>query len=282
MMLVNHPRAWRLIPLSTASGPTNMAVDEAILESVARREVPATLRFYSWDSPWLSIGCAQRLDQDILVDRAAEAGFGLLRRPSGGTAVLHDDQVAFSLVLPDDHPLANQDIVESYQLLGEPVARALRALGVPARALPVVEARATPADPGGRLACFGSLSPYEAVVDGEDGRPRKLVGHGQLRRRGVVMHHAVISRRFAPAALASLLRVPDHDVLAALLGRTIADLAEFGLGARDVAVANAIVAAFADASDASIEPGALTPAEEDRVSQLVSEKYGSAEWLRRL
>src|SRR5581483_175045 len=115
----------------------------------------------------LSVGMAERI-ADVDLTAARQVGVGIVRRPSGGTAVLHVDQVAWSLALPAGHPLAPADIVETY-----------RRHGVLA------------------VACFGGLAPHEIVV----GTPlRKLVGWGQVRRRGVVMHHAVLSLRFEPKA----------------------------------------------------------------------------------
>jgi lipoyl(octanoyl) transferase len=274
---------WRYLPIEHTSGPWNMAVDEALLEMVASGRSMPVLRFYTWSAPWLSIGCAQRLLDDVLVDRVAEQGIGLLRRASGGTAVLHDEQIGFALVLPDAHPLAPADIVESYARLGAPVADALAGLGLPARAVSVGEARAAIVDPAGRLACFGSLSPFETVLDESRGAVRKLTGHGQIRRRGVVMHHVVIQCRFDALSLASLLRTPDQAALAAYLSTHIGSTAEHGFSSQDTPrIVAAIAAAMATAGHAELVDSELTPEESARARDLVTTKYGHASWLRRL
>src|SRR2546428_7304595 len=91
-----------------------MAIDEAVLEAVAAGAAGPTLRAYGWRGRWLSIGMAESIGD---VDRAAAAAdrVAIVRRPSGGAAVLHVDQLAWSLTLPADHPLASPDIVESYR-----------------------------------------------------------------------------------------------------------------------------------------------------------------------
>ena len=274
---------WRIIPPEPASGPWNMAVDEALLEVVATGRSGPVLRFYTWNAPWFSIGCAQRLRDDIRVDRVWERGIGLLRRASGGTAVLHADQVGFALVLPDHHPLASPDIVESYERLGLPVATALARLGLPVRAVGVAEARGAVVDPVGRRACFGSLSPYETVVDDGSGGLRKLTGHGQVRRRGVVMHHVVLSWRFDAGSLASLLRTTDEVTLASFLARNIASLADCGLTESALpTVVESIAGSLGAAGNGWLEQSALSEAERLRANELIATKYGDDAWLCRL
>jgi lipoate-protein ligase A len=258
-----------------------MAVDEALLEAVAARRSPPTLRFYTWSSPWLSIGCAQRFLDDVDVALARQRGVGRLRRASGGTAVLHDDQLGFALVLPDDHPLVPADVIASYRYLGEPVAAALAGLGAPARTVSVAEARA-PTDPIGRPACFGSLAPHETILEPASGPARKLSGHGQIRRRGVVLHHVVMSRQFDAGALADLLHTPDRPGLEAFLRTRVGSLADAGLDRSLDAVVDAIADSLATAGHATLRVGTLTDAESARAVELELAKYADQGWLARL
>lgn len=253
-----------------------MARDEAILEAVAAGLAPPTLRFYGWSGRWLSIGMAERI-ADVDLTAARQVGVGIVRRPSGGTAVLHVDQVAWSLALPAGHPLAPDDIVETYRRHGEITVDALRLLGARARAASVEDARAPLPDPVLAVACFGGLAPHEIVV----GTPlRKLVGWGQVRRRGVVMHHAVLSLRFEPKALAQLLDA-DRCRLVLALRRRVADLAD--AAGRTVApreLQQALVTSFV-AAGYRLRPGALGEAEARRAAELVQAKYAADEWTSR-
>jgi len=253
-----------------------MARDEAILEAVAVGSAPPTVRFYGWTGRWLSIGMAERI-ADVDLEAARQAGVEVVRRPSGGTAVLHADQVAWSVALPAGHPLAPGDIVETYRRHGEITVDALRRLGVGVHAASVEEARAPLADPVLAVACFGGLVPHEVVVGMP---PRKLVGWGQVRRRGVVMHHAVLSLRFDPDELARLLDV-DRCRLVSALRRRVTDLAEAaGRIVLPGELQHALVASFVGAGY-QLRSGALAEAEARRTAELIETKYAAREWTNR-
>jgi len=271
---------WRLLDLALGDGPWNMAVDEAILASVAAGRAPTTLRLYGWSQPCISIGCAQAVS-DLDLEACEREGLPLVRRASGGTAVLHEASLAYSLTLPADHPLAAPDIVESYRRLGPPVVAAMRRLGVDGRlVLPEEAHRGGRREGPGSSACFASLAPYELVLRG-----RKLVGNSQLRRRGVVLHHAMTLLDFDPARFASLLRsesteergrVAEH--LAGLVGSLRWALGEEVSPGK---LAEALEAGFAEALGVRLRPGELTPDEREDARRLVGEKYGNREWTYR-
>jgi lipoate-protein ligase A len=262
--------------LALASGPANMAIDEAILESVAAGAAPPTLRFYGWRGRWLSIGMAESIAD---VDRAAchETGTGVVRRPSGGTAVLHLDQLAWSLTLPAGHSLAPGDIVASYAQHAEITLAALRSVGAGARAASTAEARAPLPDQLLQIACFGGLAPHEIVVGDP---PRKLVGWGQVRRRAVVMHHAALSRRFDPAALPALLATDRPGLSRALESRVVGLDEVAGRRVSSRALVAALVAAFAAVGHPT-ELATLTEDELVRAAELLREKYANEGWTAR-
>lgn len=136
-------------------------------------------------------------------DAAAAAGVEVLRRRSGGGPVLWDaGLLALDVVLPRGHRLAGDDVVAAYRWLGEALAGALRALGVPDVAvLSPAEARADPGrDGSAALACFGGRSPYEVTAGG-----RKAVGLSQARRRQGALFQAGILLGLDVAGLARLL-----------------------------------------------------------------------------
>lgn len=253
-----------------------MALDEAILEAVAAGRSPPTLRFYGWRGRWLSIGMAESIvDVDLAACR--ETATGVVRRPSGGTAVLHVDQLAWSLTLPAGHTLAPGDIVASYAQQAAVALAALASLGVDARAASRDEARAPLPDAILAIACFGGLTPHEVVVGDP---PRKLVGWGQVRRRGVVMHHATVSRRFDAAELAALLNSDRPRLAGALRGRVIGLDAAAGRRRSSRAFVAAIAAAYAGAGFTAAT-AAPTEQELARAAELLREKYASESWTAR-
>jgi lipoate-protein ligase A len=254
-----------------------MAVDEALLESVA--EAPPTLRIFSWSEPCLSIGCIQSIS-DVDVDACQRAGLPIIRRASGGTAVLHERTIAFSLAVPTGHPLAISDIVESYRQLGPPVQLALRRLGVAADLVRVEDSHRGPPRGLGSAACFAALAPYELVVGS-----RKLVGNSQLRRRGAILHHAILLLDFEPGRFAGFLKTGSLDEvrrLTALLDTRIGSLGGvLGRPVGEAEVADALRAAFADAFGVTLVPGDLTEPEEQRARSLAREKYRNPAWTYR-
>ena len=175
-----YPRAtWRLIVDREADGPLNMAVDEAILQAVAAGSQPPTLRFYGWSPPSLSLGRNQPLaDADLAACRGAD--IDVVRRPSGGQAVLHADELTYSAILMQSDPRSEGGVLEAYRRISDGLLLGLQALGVAAiQAMGQrdEEHATTPI-------CFETPSEYEVTVGG-----RKLVGSAQWRSRGGVLQH---------------------------------------------------------------------------------------------
>lgn len=199
---------WRLLPFSDEPMGRQLALSEGMLAALAETGVPS-LRWYIPVERALVLGNGQREDA---ADRAALAAqsTALYKRPSGGTAVLVDETLlSLDIALPHTHPLATTDVVRAYEWVGEFWAAALRRLGATnARAIPTADVRALPPlereDPL-RLACYGTLSPWE-VVSGA--KPRKLVGLCQVRRRPGTLYQIGVYLRFDAAALSALLSEP--------------------------------------------------------------------------
>ena len=120
-------------------GATNMALDEAILQARLREIVPPTLRFFSWDPPTVSLGYGQRLDATINVEVCQPLGVGLVRRPTGGSAIYHDAlerEVTYSVVARAGDFEGSADLLETYRWIGAGLTAGLRRLGVPAEMVP--------------------------------------------------------------------------------------------------------------------------------------------------
>jgi len=164
-------------------GASNMAVDCAILEAVAAGDQPPTLRLYGWAPFCLSLGYGQRM-RDVDLDALAERGWQLVRRPTGGKAILHGDELTYSLCLPLDHPMADGDVVESYRRISAGLLRALECLELCVQAHPQSE-RPRHANLG--PVCFELPSHYEVSFGG-----RKLIGSAQLRRKGGLLQHGTL------------------------------------------------------------------------------------------
>src|SRR5512136_318873 len=129
-MMVFPPARWRLLNTGQADGAMNMAIDEAILRAVATELVPPTLRFYTWQPACLSLGQAQSF-HDVNWEACAARGHHVVRRPTGGRAILHTDELTYSVTAPETEPRVAGGIVESYRRLSEGLLEGLRLMKVP-------------------------------------------------------------------------------------------------------------------------------------------------------
>lgn len=174
-------RQWRLIYDTPMNGAANMAVDEAIMRTVATGNQPPTLRLYAWEPFCLSLGYGQSVD-DVDVAGVSRHEWDVVRRPTGGRAILHGDELTYSISLSEDHPLAAGGIVETYLRLSKALLLSMQKLGLGVTADPEGDT----ASPKGAV-CFEVPSKYEITVGG-----KKLIGSAQLRRAGGVLQHGTV------------------------------------------------------------------------------------------
>lgn len=173
---------WRLIyDLPTRSGAMNMAVDEAILHSVLTGVQPPTLRLYGWSPPCVSLGYGQRA-REIDLARLRSMGWDIVRRPTGGRAILHIDELTYSVVCPHDHPLAEGGILASYQRISRALMTAMQLLGAT-----VTFNDASSSSASTSPVCFDQPGRYEITFAG-----RKLIGSAQLRRQAGMLQHGTL------------------------------------------------------------------------------------------
>ena len=134
-MLAFDHTTWRLLQSPAQPGAWNMALDEAIFEAAGRREVLPTLRLYAWQPACLSLGYGQPIT-DVDLEALAAQGWGLVRRPTGGRAILHIDELTYSVSGPQDEPRLRGSILESYRTLSAALLAGLLRLGIQAQAFP--------------------------------------------------------------------------------------------------------------------------------------------------
>jgi lipoate-protein ligase A len=245
------PSAWRLLIHGAASGAANMAVDEAILSALLDGRVPPTLRFFAWEPPCLSLGRSQPAsDVDWAACRAD--GVDVVRRPTGGRAILHTDELTYSVALLQADPRAEGGVIESYRRLSEGLLAGLRALGAD-----VAQAAVHRRPPGEQTAiCFETPSAYEITAGG-----RKLVGSAQWRARGGVLQHGSLPLYGDLGRIVSYLALSEEQRAAerCTLGECALTLEEaVGRPVSFDEAAAALASGLASALNLTLVPGTLT------------------------
>ena len=267
---------WRLLLTPPSHGAWNMAVDEALLEFVGHGDSLPALRLYAWQPPCLSLGYAQPFS-DVDISRLKELGWELVRRPTGGRAILHTDELTYSVIAPVHEPRLAGALLESYNRLAGALLAALRLLG-----LTVEMQERSVASRAGNInpVCFEVPSSYEITVRG-----KKLVGSAQARRKEGILQHGSLPLSGDLARITQALVFPDEAARTRAAERLLAHAAtvESVLG-RPVAweeAAQAFTAAFREALDLDLQPCHLTPAEEARAEELGESKYAHPQWTKK-
>lgn len=268
---------WRLIINPPNPGAWNMALDEAILESVIKREQPPTLRFYDWHPYTLSLGHAQPYsDVDIAVLQSN--GWDIVRRPTGGRAILHADELTYSICAPEEDAHVSGNILESYRLLSTGLLKGLEIAGISADSKPKnKEEKQNIVNP----VCFQYPSDYEITYQG-----KKLIGSAQARRNRGVLQHGAIPLYGDISRIVTVLNYPDEGERAKaksrLLGRatTISEILGRQMAWQDIM--QCFVQGFELALHIELQTGKISPDERKRAYELLKDKYANDLWTQRI
>ncbi len=182
---------WRLIKTETNDGFYNMAIDEAIMRNHQEKKVPPTIRFYSWNPAALSLGYFQKLEKEIDQEACQNAGIDIVRRLTGGRAILHDKELTYSITIREDYNLLSNSIVTSYKEISQGLVNGLNLLEIPAELKPMERGKKSPK--GNSAACFDAPSWYEVILEN-----KKLIGSAQTRKKGTILQHGSLPYEIDP------------------------------------------------------------------------------------
>lgn len=242
---------WRLIPLAERPGALNMALDEAVADSIREGTSPPTIRFYSWNPSCVTIGYHQGIEEEVNLEECRKRGFDVVRRQTGGGAVFHDrlGEITYSVIAPEE--MFPRDIIASYKEICEWIVDGLGRLGVEAEFKPI----------------------NDIVVGG-----KKISGNAQTRRRGILQQHGTILFGLDVATMFSVLKVTKEkisDKLIASVEERVTSLRKVSACSRDDAY-HALVAGFSAGKEISV--GDFTPTELARGNELAETKYSARDW----
>lgn len=267
---------WRLLLTPPARGAWNMAVDEAILEHIGRGASPPTLRLYAWEPACLSLGHAQPF-ADVDVARLHAHGWEVVRRPTGGRAILHTDELTYSVIAPVDEPHVTGSILESYNRLASALLRAVHSLGLQVEMKEGSGANREAQNP----VCFEVPSAYEITVRG-----KKLIGSAQARRKEGVLQHGSLPLTGDLSRITEALVFVDEasrrEAAQRLLARATTVESVLGREVSWDAAAQAFIRAFEAKLALNLGAGGLSESERQRAEELVRVKYDHPDWMNRL
>lgn len=253
-----------------------MAVDEAVVLAVEQGHALPTIRVFGWEPPAVSFGYAQRVDREIDPEKCRSLGIDIVRRPSGGRAVLHWNELTYSVLCSADDPFLGGSIQDSYRKISACLVAGIRQLGIKAEFEPRHNRVPSPRADTLTSPCFSSTTQYEITLE-----DRKLLGSAQRRLGGMVLQHG------------SLLLGPEHKRIVDLfpdsqaglrerfekqLDEKTTSLSETSGSFEFEEVARALLAGFRDTLGLSIATESLSAHEKLLAEQLVQDKYGTNDW----
>ncbi|MBI3811844.1 MAG: lipoate--protein ligase family protein [Nitrospirae bacterium] len=263
---------WRMIEDRPGEAAWNMAVDEAIAESCRQDLVPPTIRFYTWTRPALTLGYFQKAERDLDQDHCQREGIQIVRRITGGRAVLHGNDLTYCVAAGADSAELPGTIRGSFLEISRGFIEGLHRLGVEADSV-----RAPAKETGRSPLCFMSASWYEITCKG-----RKIIGSAQRRWKDGMLQQGSLLLGFDPEAYYKFFRFPDEtrreEIIRESRSRVIGlnDLIPTRVTPKTIMMQ--IATGFEKALGIRLKPAGLTPFEYERAVQLTQTKYTAVSW----
>lgn len=232
---------WNLVRISAPSAAQQMALDHVLAESVWRGHRPPTVRLYTWRQAALTIGRHQYPESLPCL---------AVRRPTGGRAVFHEDELTLSVALPSGHRWLSRGLRGSYRHIAGRIHAALELLGLPVS----IDAPAPSGRAVDRFACFAARASDEPAVDGH-----KV---------------AAIAQRFTPGGLLVQATLPlsPPRTLPGATAQPVSGLRRFLPGISEERLANAMMAAFQD-EELILHPSTVSAEERRLARRLARTRY---------
>jgi lipoate-protein ligase A len=253
----------RIITDGPRSAFFNMALDEAISEAVRQNLSPQTLRLYQWDCPSVTIGYFQKTSE-ININYCAEKGYPIVRRATGGRAILHDMELTYSFSSSKDSSLFNGSLLENYAVISKALVQGLNLIGIKAGISFVKKRSESHRNP----ACFKSVSYGEVTVDG-----RKVIGSAQKRYHNGFFQQGSIMLSFKAKELCKVLNGNNEE--------DFRDIGSIGGSGRTISfndLKNPLKEAFEKELDVKLISDGPSKFELSLAKELEEKKYSTRKW----
>jgi len=272
-----HPDTWRLIITSPNNGAWNMALDEAIFNTTAKKIQPPTLRLYAWSPYCLSLGYAQNIGE-VNQEALTAEGWDLVRRPTGGRAILHADELTYSVCAPLSNPHIQGGVIESYRRLSNILLLALGKLEVIADSKPKNnEEKHLAKDP----VCFQYPSDYEITYN-----RKKIIGSAQARKANALLQHGSIPLTGDITRILKVLNFDSEEKRNETRKKLIARASTLeevtGIEISPEEATKAIIEAFEERLYIKFIQESVSDLEFSETQKLIKDKYAHPRWTERI
>ncbi|RMG75025.1 MAG: lipoate--protein ligase family protein [Nitrospirae bacterium] len=257
---------WRLIDSGSEDAYLNMAIDEAIAMMVLEGNSPPTLRFYGWKGRAVTLGAFQRLSE-INREYCEKSFIPLVRRPTGGRAILHGEDLTYSFSSLNSPPFFSENLLKTYAYISQAFLKGFMKMGVDVE---FKKRRERGRVLTGSSLCFQSVSYGEITLKG-----KKLIGSAQKRwKRGFLQQGSLLLKTNADEMERVFLRAKGEEILKSMVG-----LFEVYPMIKPEDLKSAFIKGFEEVFKVSFRPEGLTQKEIELAQRLVREKYKNPKWL---
>jgi lipoate-protein ligase A len=258
---------WRFINSDNNSGPENMALDDALLQSFDFQSSRPLLRFYGWSPPALSLGRFQKAGEVLDFDRCRTKGVPVVRRITGGGVIYHADELTYSIVCAPHQIPESISIKDSFRVLTGFLLEFYRNLGL--NAAYALDSRVKGEKFGERTDfCFAGKETFDILING-----RKIGGNAQRRMKQIIFQHGSIPLIGRLEDAIQFLRLRPS-----CLDECVTSLSEAGIEADSELLRKKLKEAFCSYFSAKLMDEPLTAAELELAACLKSEKYLNDNW----
>jgi lipoate-protein ligase A len=249
---------WRLLLTGASTAAKNMAIDRAVLVANSQGKVPPTVRFYEWTPPAISIGYFQSLAEEVDLEMCNKHGVDYVRRITGGGAVFHENELTYSIVIPESHKEIPKNIMNSYGRICGAIIRGLGNLGIES-----------------------TYKPINDIIANK----KKISGNAQTRKARTVLQHGTVLTDVDVDKMFSLLKVPNEKIK----DKLISDVKQRVTSVRQILerempfeeISQAMKAGFEEEFDVELVEGELTEEEINLAQKFEKECFGAKEWNHR-
>lgn len=276
----DKPQKWRLLTTGFLNAFENMAIDEAILKTCGQGKSPPTIRFYGWKPHAASLGYSQQVEGTINLQACERLGIDIVRRITGGRAILHEEELTYSLICPLGNSLFPKSILGTYKKISSCLIEGFNRLDIDAQLIIPRGREGSLSERKSNPSCFLSPSRYEISVSG-----RKVCGSSQRRVNGAFLQHGSILIGFDAQKLSQIMvfkgfkrgEVMDY------LARNITSVND--QAGKDIdffELQGIFIKGFQKGLEIELRKGDISPREHQLKEQYLKERYLNPEWNFRM